>query len=82
MDLLARTSSVRFSRSERFVIAACAISMLIAQMDWFALNLALPAMARQFAVPPTDLQWVVSGYMLAIGALMVTAGRTLEGLSS
>ncbi len=67
-----------FSRSELLVIAACAISMLIVQMDWFALNLALPAIARQFGVPPTDLQWVISGYMLSIGALMVTAGRLAD----
>lgn len=52
--------------------------MLIVQMDWFALNLALPAIARQFDVPSTDLQWVVSGYMLSIGALMVTAGRLAD----
>jgi MFS family permease len=67
-----------FSRSELLVIAACAISMLIVQMDWFALNLAIPAIARQFDVPPTDLQWVISGYMLSIGALMVTAGRLAD----
>ena len=67
-----------FSRAERLVIAACAISMLIVQMDWFALNLALPAMARDFDVPPTDLQWAISGYMLSIGALMVTAGRLAD----
>ena len=57
------------------IIAACAISMLIVQMDWFALNLALPPIAPEFGVPTTDLQWIVSGYTLSIGALMVTAGR-------
>lgn len=67
-----------FTRDEKFVIAACAISMLIVQMDWFALNLAIPAIARHFDVASTDLQWVVSGYMLAIGALMVTAGRLAD----
>src|SRR5437867_12226096 len=67
-----------FSPSEHLVIAACAISMLIVQMDWFALKLALPAIARQFRVPPTDLQWVISGYMLSIGTLMVTAGRLAD----
>ena len=67
-----------FSRDEKFVIAGCAISMLIVQMDWFALNLAIPAIARHFDVASTDLQWVVSGYMLAIGALMVTAGRLAD----
>ena len=60
------------------MIAACAISMLIVQMDWFALNLAIPAIGRQFRVPSTDLQWVISGYMLSIGALMVTAGRLAD----
>ena len=56
-------SAPEFSRAEKLVIAACAISMLIVQMDWFALNLAIPAIARHFDVPATDLQWVVSGYM-------------------
>lgn len=65
----------QFSRRELLVIAACAISMLIVQMDWFALNLAIPSIARQFDMASTDLQWVVSGYMISIGALMVTGGR-------
>jgi EmrB/QacA subfamily drug resistance transporter len=72
------TEPARFSEAEIFVIAACAISMLIVQMDWFALNLALPAIAREFHVPTTDLQWVVSGYMLSIGALMIIGGRLAD----
>jgi EmrB/QacA subfamily drug resistance transporter len=72
------SSNLGFSRDEKFVIAGCSIAMLIVQMDWFALNLALPAIARHFDVPATDLQWVVSGYMLSIGALMVTAGRLAD----
>ncbi len=71
-------NDVRFSRSEYIVIIASAISMLIVQMDWFALNLALPAIGRQFNVASTDLQWVVSGYMLSCGALMVTGGRLAD----
>ena len=78
MEPSGASDSLRFSRSEQLVIAACAISMLIVQMDWFALNLALPAIAREFGVPTTDLQWVVSGYMLSIGALMITAGRLAD----
>lgn len=74
----ATTSDEAFSRDDKLVIAACAISMLIVQMDWFALNLAIPAIARHFDVAATDLQWVVSGYMLSIGALMVTAGRLAD----
>ncbi|HEY2817075.1 MAG TPA: MFS transporter, partial [Casimicrobiaceae bacterium] len=72
------SAELGFSGQDKLVIAACAISMLIVQMDWFALNLAIPAIAKHFNVASTDLQWVVSGYMLSIGALMVTAGRLAD----
>ena len=72
------STDLAFTRDEKFIIAGCSISMLIVQMDWFALNLAIPAIAAHFRVAATDLQWVVSGYMLAIGALMVTAGRLAD----
>ncbi|MFE5941900.1 MFS transporter [Streptomyces sp. NPDC056480] len=52
--------------------------MLLVQMDWFALNLMLPVIADDFATPTTDLQWLVSGYMLALGALMITGGRAAD----
>jgi EmrB/QacA subfamily drug resistance transporter len=78
MDARGTSGEAHFSRPEILVILACAISMLIVQMDWFTLNLALPAIAREFGVPTTDLQWVVSGYMLSIGALMITGGRIAD----
>ena len=77
-DKLLSAHPPAFSRADALIIAACAISMLIVQMDWFALNLAIPAIARQFDMASTDLQWVVSGYMISIGALMVTAGRLAD----
>ncbi|MFB7239923.1 MFS transporter [Streptomyces sp. NPDC056269] len=67
-----------FSSRDRAVIAAAAISMLLVQMDWFALNLMLPVIADDFGTPTTDLQWLVSGYMLALGALMITGGRAAD----
>ncbi|USA04568.1 MFS transporter [Streptomyces lydicamycinicus] len=67
-----------FSRQDRAVIAAAALSMLIVQMDWFALDLMLPVIARDFGTSSTDLQWLISGYMLAIGALMIVGGRTAD----
>ncbi|MEU8777914.1 MFS transporter [Streptomyces sp. NPDC048606] len=68
----------RFDRRDRAVIAAAAISMLLVQMDWFALNLMLPVIGRDFDTPSTDLQWLVSGYMLTLGALMITGGRAAD----
>jgi MFS family permease len=45
------------------------------QLDFFSLNLALPTMARDLGSATTDLQWLLSGYMIALGALLIPAGR-------
>src|SRR6478736_4425551 len=39
------------------------------------MNLALPRMAFDLKTTAPDLQWVISVYMLALGAFMVPAGR-------
>lgn len=39
------------------------------------MNLALPRMAIELGTTATNLQWMVSVYMLALGAFMVPAGR-------
>jgi MFS family permease len=67
-----------FSRRDRAVIAAAAIAVLLVELDWFALNLMLPVIARDFGTPATNLQWLVSGYMLTLGALMIVAGRAAD----
>ncbi|MFD3542945.1 MFS transporter [Streptomyces sp. NPDC058662] len=67
-----------FAGRDRAVIAAASLAMLLVQMDWFALNLMLPAIARDFATPTTDLQWLVSGYMLTLGAFMIIGGRAAD----
>jgi MFS family permease len=51
------------------------LALLCIQVDYFALSLALPRIADGLHVSTTDLQWLVSGYMLAFGALLVPAGR-------
>lgn len=50
-------------------------ALFCVQLDYFAMNLALPRMAADLGCTTTDLQWVVSIYMLTLGAFMVPAGR-------
>lgn len=50
-------------------------ALFCVQIDYFAMNLALPRMAADLDSNATDLQWVISVYMLALGAFMVPAGR-------
>ncbi|MFD0008917.1 MFS transporter [Streptomyces sp. NPDC127178] len=52
-----------------------ALAMFCVSLDFFALNLALPSMAADLHVGAGGLQWALSGYMLASGALMTAAGR-------
>jgi MFS family permease len=61
--------------SPRTAVLAAALATLTVNVDWFALNLALPEMAEAFGVQAVDLQWVISGYALSMGSLMVVAGR-------
>ena len=51
------------------------MAMFTVQLDFFALNLALPDMASELDVSVDDLQWVISGYMLALAAFLIPAGR-------
>lgn len=51
------------------------MALFCVQIDYFAMNLALPRIAAEFGSSTTDLQWVISVYMLALGAFMVPAGR-------
>jgi len=51
------------------------MALFCVQIDYFAMNLALPRMALDLKTTTPDLQWVISVYMLALGAFMVPAGR-------
>lgn len=58
-----------------WILAAVSTALFCVQIDYFAMNLALPRMAAELDSNATDLQWVISVYMLALGAFMVPAGR-------
>lgn len=51
------------------------MAIFVVQLDFFALNLSLPGMASNLGVSTDDIQWVISGYMLALGAFLIPGGR-------
>jgi EmrB/QacA subfamily drug resistance transporter len=55
-----------------------ALALFCIQLDFFALGLALPVIAADLGTTTTNLQWVLSGYMLALGALMIPASRVAD----
>jgi MFS family permease len=57
------------------VLAATAMAMFATNLDFFALNLSIPGMARELHVSTTDMQWAISGFMLALGSFLIPGGR-------
>nr|WP_211173994.1 MFS transporter [Pseudonocardia xinjiangensis] len=50
-------------------------ALFCVQLDFFSLTLALPTIADDLGTTVTDLQWLLSGYMIALGSLLIPAGR-------
>ena len=44
-------------------------------LDFFIVNVALPAVATDLGASQSSLEWVIAGYGLAFAAFLITAGR-------
>ncbi|MEU2450799.1 MFS transporter [Streptomyces sp. NPDC012765] len=55
--------------------AAVAVALFCIQLDFFALNLAIPGIAAELGVTVSAAQWTLSAYMLAIGCFFIVGGR-------
>jgi MFS family permease len=56
------------------VLAATSMAMFATNLDFFALNLSIPGMARELDTSTTDMQWVIS-FMLTLGSFRVLPAR-------
>jgi EmrB/QacA subfamily drug resistance transporter len=67
--------NVRFDSPQgKWVIAAAALGSGIAFLDGSVVNTALPHIQRDFNAALTGQQWVVTGYLLTLGSLLVVGG--------
>jgi EmrB/QacA subfamily drug resistance transporter len=55
------------------LIAAC-FALFMAILDNLVLNVALPTISRDLEATTTQLQWIVSAYILVFASLQITAG--------
>ncbi|OBF37703.1 MFS transporter [Mycobacterium sp. ACS1612] len=60
--------------SDRPLIAVAVLASFVAFLDGSVVNLALPAISREFSGGLALQQWVVDGYLLTLGALILVAG--------
>jgi EmrB/QacA subfamily drug resistance transporter len=48
--------------------------LFMALLDQTIVNVALPTFAREFAAPPTTIEWVVTGYLLSLAVFIPVSG--------
>src|SRR5689334_22626176 len=59
-------------------LVAMGLAVLVIANDFTALSVALPAMEKEFGADITTVQWVINGYTLVFGVLIVSGGRLAD----
>ena len=62
------------TKQQRLVIFISILASFVAFLDGSVVNVALPAITRDFGGGLTVQQWVVDAYMITLGSLMLLAG--------
>lgn len=65
-------------RTGRRLIAVAVLASFVAFLDGSVVNLALPAIGRELGGGLALQQWVVDGYLLTLGALILVAGAVSD----
>lgn len=63
------------STRTRWVLPLVCAAQLLLQLDFSIVNVALPTMQTELEVSASALQWVVTGYALSFGSLLLLGGR-------
>ena len=65
----------RQGEPSRWILPLVCSAQLLLQLDFSIVNVALPSMQTGLGFTPSLLQWVVTGYALTFGALLLFGGR-------
>ena len=68
-------TEVAEARRLRRIVIAAAVTQFTINIDFFSVSVALPQMAIDLDTTTTALQWVLSGYMIALASLFIAGGR-------
>src|SRR5690606_1092395 len=56
-------------------IQSLGLSMLLASLSTSIVNIALPTLSRELAIPFGEVQWIVLAHLLAVTTLIVSVGK-------
>src|SRR3954454_17458912 len=81
MPALSQLSKPRADASSTLVLVIVCAGVVLASLDLFIVNVALPQMGRDFHLQGggvADMSWVLNGYAIVYAALLVLFGRLAE----
>src|SRR6266536_2542437 len=61
-----------------WTLAAVSFGLFMIMLDNTIVNVALPTLQRSLHLKISELEWVVTGYALTFGALMLTGGKLAD----
>src|SRR3954471_18769799 len=61
-----------------WTLAAVSFGLFMIMLDNTIVNVALPTIQRSLHLQISELEWVVAGYALTFGALMLTGGKLAD----
>jgi MFS family permease len=61
-----------------FVMVLICSAQFVLQLDFSIVNVALPTIQADLRMPAAELQWLVTGYALTFGSLLLTGGRLAD----
>jgi MFS family permease len=65
-------------RGAAFATGVICAAQFILQLDFSIVNVALPTIQRELSMAAADLQWIVTGYALTFGSLLLVGGRLAD----
>ncbi|MCW2746953.1 MAG: efflux rane protein [Nocardioidaceae bacterium] len=65
-------------RDRRLALCVLSLAMVMVGMDNSIVNVALPSIAKDFDAEVSELQWVVAGYVVVLGTLLLLSGSMAD----
>ncbi len=77
-DLVDNAPKTPSSEKLGWALVVICMAQLMVVLDSTIANIALPYIARDLAITQNNLQWIVTGYALAFGGLLLLGGRLAD----
>jgi EmrB/QacA subfamily drug resistance transporter len=64
--------------SKPLQLALILVAAFMVVLDFSIVNVALPSIERELHMPPDAVQWIVTGYAISFGGLLILGGRAAD----